>query len=186
MLKNNIQKNYLGQQAGFTLIELLVVMFIIGLLSTLIVAGYRGGQKRYTLEQATQKLVSDLRKTQNMAISGGEIPGLCDLANSCNGYGVYLRQNRDYYIIYGNKDGSKRYGSASDVILETIDLPENIEIQNVAPGSRAHICFEPPDPITYIDNNSSPGLSKAITLELEGTSLTRTITITTAGLIYSN
>ncbi|MBU4141395.1 hypothetical protein KKE99_00795, partial [Patescibacteria group bacterium] len=65
------------------MIELLVVMFIISLISAITLANYRGGQRKYILTQSVQKLVSDIRKAQNMALGGFEI------SNNYNGYGVH-------------------------------------------------------------------------------------------------
>lgn len=179
MLKNNIQKNYLGQQAGFTLTELLVVMFIISLLSGLVLANHRSGQKRYALSQATQQLVSDLRKAQNMAMSGVDIEG------QYYGYGIYIRRLDSvvYYRIYADKDDDNKYDSGES--LETVNLPEGIEIKATSPASKVDVFFRSPEPTTYINYPASvnPG---TITLELKGTSSTKTITVTTTGLIYSN
>jgi len=179
MSKNNIQKNYLGQQAGFTLLELVIVVFIIGTLSGLVLANHRSGQKKYALSQTTQQLVSDLRKVQNMAMSGVDIEG------QYYGYGIYIRRLDSvvYYRIYADKDGDSKYDS--DESLETVNLPEGIEIKSTSPASKVDVFFRSPEPITYINAPASvnPG---TITLELEGTSSTKTITITTAGLIYSN
>ncbi len=184
MLKNNIQKNHLGQQAGFTLIELLVVISIMGLLSTLVLASHHNSQKKYALSQATQQLISDLRKAQNMAMSGVDIEG------QYYGYGVYVRrQDSDIsYIFYGDKtlpDGNNKYNSGTDDVLETVNLPNQIKIQSTNPASKIDVFFRPPDPVTYINAPSgvNPG---TITLELEGASLTKTVTVTTAGLIYGN
>jgi len=181
MLKNNIQKNYLGQQAGFTLTELLVTMFIIALLSSLVLAGHRSGQKKYALSQATQQLVSDLRRAQNMAMSGVEMAGR-------SGYGIYAGKDDISYTIYSDKNGNLSYqGEPPDELIETIDLPSQIKISSVSPSlSKIDIFFEPPEPTTYINADDGAGISGTITLELEDTSLTKTVTITTAGLIYGN
>ncbi|MBL7155470.1 MAG: prepilin-type N-terminal cleavage/methylation domain-containing protein [Candidatus Portnoybacteria bacterium] len=194
MLKNNIQKNYLSQQAGFTphhffaksgagftLTELLVVMFIISLLSGLVLAGHRSGQKKYALSQATQQLVSDLRKAQNMAMSGVEMTGR-------SGYGIYANKDDISYTIYADKNDNSSYqGEPPDELIGTIDLPSQIKISFVSPLlSKVDIFFKPPEPTTYINANAGAGISGTITLELEGTSLTKMVTVTTAGLIYSN
>jgi len=179
MLKNNIQKNYLGQQAGFTITELLVVMFIISLLSSLVLANHRSGQKRYALSQATQQLVSDLRRVQNMAMSG------VDMADR-SGYGVYVEKDDNFYIIYADENDNSTY-QPSDATIETIDLSNQIKISSVSPlSSKIDIFFKPPEPTTYINANDGVGISGTITLKLEDTSLTKTITVTTVGLIYSN
>ena len=181
MLKNNIQKNHSGQQRGFTMIELIVVAFFIGLISTLLLAGYRGGQKKYTLSQAAQGLVSNLREAQNMAMSGVDIE-----AEQYYGYGVYAEEDDNFYIVYADENGNSTY-QPSDTTIETIALSSKIKINSLLPlSNKVDIFFKPPDPTTYINGNDGAGISGTMTLELEGTSLTKTITVTTAGLIYSN
>ena len=163
------------------MIELLVVTAIMVLLFGLAIASHRAGQKKYILSQATQGLVSDLRKAQNMAMSGVDIE-----AEQYDGYGIYAGKDDIFYIIYADKNGNSSY-QPSDTTIETIDLPDRIKISSVSPlANKVDIFFEPPDPTTYIDANDGAGVSGTITLELEGASLFKTITVTTAGLIYSN
>lgn len=191
MLENtHFRKNYFCRQAAFTLTELLVVMFIISLLSSIVLANYRGGQKKYALFQATQQLVSDLRKAQNMAMSGvdiGEVVG--EPGKYYCGYGIQInysaRPTSYYFYIDKSPDCStsnNQYDS-SDKLLETVNLPNQIEIQSTS-LLPIDIFFKPPDPTTYI--NDGVAVSGTITLKLKDTSLTKTITVTTAGLIYSN
>jgi len=151
-------------------------MFIISLIAAVSLANYRNGQRKYVLTQAVQKLVSDIRKAQNMALSG------FDIAGAYYGYGVYIDESNSYYIIYGDKNNTTY--QPSDDIIETISLPENIRIQSVSPAAgKMSIFFEPPQPITYLNGDSAPGLSETIVLELKNSSLSKTIRITTAGLI---
>ncbi len=185
---NNGSKKALSKKslkgAGFTLIELLVAVFIISLLSVLILASYRSGQKKYALDQAAQKLVSDIRKAQNMAMGGVDIEG------QYYGYGIYIRrQDSDIsYVFYGDKtppSGNNKYDSGTDEVLETVNLPNQIKIQSTNPASKVDVFFRPPEPITYINAPSgvNPG---TITLKLEDASLTKVITVTAAGLVYSD
>jgi prepilin-type N-terminal cleavage/methylation domain-containing protein len=178
------QKNY-NPQTGFTLVELLVVLFIILLLSTLLLVNYRGGQKKYALSQASQQLISDLRKAQNMAMSGAEIYG-----QYC-GYGLEIDQSNrpTSYRFYADKStdcqtSNNQYDSG-DEILEIIKLPSRIRIQSTSP-SPIDIFFKPPQPTTYINADAGAGVSGTITLEIEGTSFTKIVTVTTAGLIQSD
>jgi len=193
MSKNNIQKNYLGQQAGFSLAELLVVMFIISLLSSMVLANHRAGQRQYALFQATQQLVSDLRKAQNMAMSGvgiGEVEG--EPGKYYCGYGIennYTARPTSYRFFLDKSPNcltSNNIYDSNDVLLETVNLPNRIKIKVTTPSPPLDVLFRPPDPTTYIKNNQGVGISGTITLEIEGTSSTKTITVTTAGLIYSN
>ncbi len=191
ILKNDIQKNRLGRHSAFTLIELLVVMFIVGLLASLVLANYRSGQEKYVLEQATQKLVSDIRKTQNMAISGVEITGICEESSSYSCYGFYVNQGDDFYLIFGDKnDANKTFqGDPPDATIETINLPDKIKIKSVSnsfsAANKVSIFFKPPAPTTYVNDNTGTGWVEII-LEVEGTTLTKTVTVTTAGLVYSS
>jgi len=172
-MKENIIKKYFLKQKGFTITELLIVMFIISLLSVSVLISYRNSQKNYALDQASQQLVSNLRKVQNMAMNKVNIDGY-------NSYGIYTLVNNNSYIIYADNDGNSTY-QPSDRIIETINLPNNIKINNTF-----NVFFKSPDPKTYLNGNAFAGLSGTITLGIDGSSNTKTITITTAGLIQGN
>ena len=172
------RKKYLNNK-GFTLIEALVVLFIIALLSTLMLANYQGGKKKYMLLQTNQKLMSDLRKVQNMAISGTEITGVCSVVSLCYGYGIYINSNSSY-ILFADQNGNKLYEAGEE--FETVNLLFPIVIQSVSP-LQASVVFRPPEPITYINGNSGVGASAEIILQIQGTTLTKKIGVNTAGLI---
>lgn len=173
-----IMKNIFRGRLGFSMIELLVVMFIISLISAVAIANYRGGQRKYVLTQAVQKLVSDIRKAQNMALSG------FDIAGAYYGYGVYLEEGNSYYIIYGDVNGNSTYQPADDVIEEVSLFPQGVEVASVSTAAgKMSIFFEPPQPTTYINGDSAPGLSGTISLKVTNSSLFKTVQITTAGLV---
>jgi len=166
------------KESGFTIFELLVVMFILTLLSSVVLAGYHSGQKRYSLYQAAQKLASDVRRAQNMAISG------VDIAGNYYGYGVYAVADGSSYLIYGDTDNTSDY-QPTDTTVETIYLPNNVKIKETVPDAgKADVFFRPPDPDTYL-NGVSGSYSEPIiiTLELIGTSLTKIITVAATGLV---
>lgn len=163
--------------SGFSMIELLVVIAIISVISVVALVNYRNGQKKYILAQSIQRLSSDIRKAQNMALSG------FDLTGQYGGYGIYINENDSYYIIYGDVNDNLTYQPA-DALIETISLPNNIGIQSVSPAAgKMSIFFEPPYLITYLDGDNTAGLSETITLEFKNSSLSKTIRITTAGLV---
>lgn len=182
MLKNEFKKIFLEKQAGFTLIEMLVVIFIIGILSALLFANYRTGEKRYILTQASHEVVSNIRKAQNMAISGTDIPG-----TSHYGFGVYFSRGDNYYIVYADENGNSTYQPSDDVMIGTVNLPNKVSINALSPlSNKLDIFFESPRPITYINGNNNDGEIGTVTFIYEGTSLTRTVTVTTAGLIQGD
>lgn len=174
------KKNNVSCDGGFSLIELLVVMLIVSILSVAILANYRSGQKRYALVQAEQKLISDLRRAQNMAISGARPSG------SFRGYGISVDKNHnDSYIFFGAVN-SNQGNDRIDEEIEKINLPSGIEIADIASGAnRLSIYFEPPAPTIYftrVPPNSS--LSQSITLQNgDDSSLRKTITVSSVGLI---
>lgn len=146
---------------GFTLIELVVTLGIISILSVVIFANYRLGEKKYILESETQKLISNLRKGQNMA--------LAPTVNSefKSGIGIHFEtgENNDKYFFFLDKSDNKK-PDGGDEIIETINLPANLYIKSLLPtGDNVDIFFEPPDPTIYINNET--GVSKEAVIILE-------------------
>lgn len=173
--EKRVARNFLYLTTGFTIIEMLVVAAIVAILTILILADYRGSEKQYALIRAANQLVSDLRKTQNMALSG---------AGTNRGYGVYAVNNSASYIIFGDNNGNSRW-DGGDIVLETVSLPSKTKILSVSPllGGGLSVEFNSPAPSTYINGQSIPGLSAVFVLQTTDGSLTKTISATTAGLI---
>jgi len=176
------------RKRGFTLIEVLIVVAITVLLSGLVFANYKDSQKRYSLAQAIQKLASEIRRVQNMAISGKEIAGVCegDVGQPCYGYGVKVEEGEDdSYKIYADWNDDHVFKGSDDKVAETIYLPSVIRIQSVSPDDELNIFFKPPDPITYINGDSgASALPGEIVLEVIGnSSLTKKVIVTSSGLI---
>jgi len=105
----------LKSAAGFTFIELLIVISIIAVMSTLAMNNYRDSQKQYAVYTAAQRLTADLRRAQNMALSGKTqgalVPGL---------YGVSILSAGQYKIFYGLSDGSS--GTVETITLDDVTL----------------------------------------------------------------
>lgn len=173
---------------GFSLVEMLVVIFISALLSTLILVNYRAGQEKYNLSQAAQQLASDIRRIQNLALTG-RVQG----ADIPIGYGINIDSVNQYTIFYNKLPMPNPYtnkykptGSPSSINLETIALSSGVTLDSV---SVTHcIFFAPPDPTTYIDGNNP---SSPITFTLcpsncscpSGCVNKKTITVDTSGRI---
>ncbi len=157
---------------------MLVVMFIVVLFSAVILANYRQGEKDYALSADAQNLVAELRRAQNMAMSGVELSG------DYYGYGIrFSKSVLESYILFADENDSKKY-DGSDKLVKTISLSEGIKIKDLSvPSNNLDIYFASPDPITYINGTSTPGASESVTLEIEGTSKTKTITVSASGLI---
>jgi len=177
---------------GFTLLEITVVISIIILLGTIFIANYRGGEKQFALRRSANKLAQDLRRTQEMAMSGVLFNGVFPKG----GYGIHLKEDLDSYILFADCDGdgeSDENGPAltcTDATpenpypetIEEISLEEGIKILTLNPhtGSKAlEITFFPPDPTVTINPDAS---SATISLTFDGVSQ-KTVTVNKVGLI---
>jgi len=93
-------------EKGITLVEILVVIFIIAALLTILVSDFPKIQRQFALSRATYKFAQDLRKAQDMALSGEEIKKPDGTIISVKGYGIYIDNrgnngNNKEYKIYG-------------------------------------------------------------------------------------
>lgn len=177
---------FLRSQNGFLLIELMIVITIIGILSTVVILNFRSGGTRSALRQVTQQVVSDIRRAQSLAVSSTRAQS----KTTC-GFGIYY-VDPGVYGIYNGPDSqvvdcsaeNKNYEVGRDDVFVGISvLDNNIEFISPFPD----IFFEPPDPKTYINNDSSVSASPGqIVLRIVGGTCPQdcsTITITTAGLV---
>jgi len=160
---------------AFTLIEFAVVIAIIAIITVLILANYQGGEKKYSLEGATQELITHLRRAQNMAlagvIDGGIVPA--------GGYGLHLDTNTpDSYILFADNDEDATYDSGE--AIETIKLSSKIRLSALSPSSPLDIVFIPPDPQTKINGATNPA---AITIQEQDTGNTQSVTVSSQGVI---
>jgi prepilin-type N-terminal cleavage/methylation domain-containing protein len=190
-----------NSKRGFTLLELTVVILIIGLLTTIVLANYRGGEKQSALLRSTHRLAQDLRQAEEMAMSSQKTPSGCEQVEAGvfpkGGYGIHFEKDSDSYILFADCDGEGNYdnlvtahscleaepgpGNSLKEIIKTLKPEEGIKICNLSPISPLDITFTPPDPIV----NISGGAAEAkITLCLkDNESIFRIITVNKAGLI---
>lgn len=135
---------------GFTLIELLVIIFIIGTMSTIVLVNYSASGDKFLLERTAQKILQDIRLTQQKSLSA--VDGGVDT----NGYGVCFDINNNNYFVYKNNN-TNYYYDTGDETIETIELPDEIVIEsiknNLETVSSISISFVPPEPLTYIEND---------------------------------
>ena len=84
---------------GYSLIEILVAVTIIGILTGSSLVGYNRFQGRQGLKSAGDQLVSDLRLTQQKALSGEKATGWCQGANeSLTGWRLIFTSSAVYDI----------------------------------------------------------------------------------------
>lgn len=178
-----------SKEKGFMLAEMLVVLFVILILTGLIVANYRAGQRQLALERAANKLAQDIRRVQEMAMSAQEVNGEIPL----RGYGIYLKdvpppQIHNSYILFANKADATPdyfyYKEAADTVIEDISFEgEEIKIKDLN-LPYLNIVFIPPDPIVFVGKDGETRDEAIITISLiKDTTKTKTITVNKAGLV---
>lgn len=177
----------------------MVITAVVLSLTLFVMVNQRFSQQKFTLQRSAHQLAQDIRRAQEMAMSGRECPECA--GQIPRGYGIYLRTtppNNTFYILYADMTSPyKFYNDVGDVIIEDIQLENNVEIKSliisfkgIPPGAttpnRLSLNFEPPDPLIVIKSSSgqtSRDIAE-ITLGLEfGISDTKKITVNKAGLI---
>lgn len=174
-----IQKSKIKTNStGFTLIEMLAVTGIIIFLTILIVPNYRFGDRQLALQRSAHKLVQDLRKTQEMAMSAEEFQG-----QVFPRYGIEFGRARDYYILFAdmNDNGTRQ---SPDIEVERIFFERRVTIQNLlTPSSQetVWVAFKPPDPFTTIMDS---GERSVLRIQLTNAdNQIKTISVNNVGLI---
>lgn len=139
--------------AGFTLIEMAVVAGIIGFLSTALIINF--SRTRIDVDQSANLIMATIREAQTKAVSSSIYGGY----NPC-GYGIHY-VSPTQVAIYIGQDAStvnclnianKNYQAGRDVLLGAQSFGDP-KIQFT--GAFNDIFFLPPDPKTYLNNNSS-------------------------------
>lgn len=181
-------------ERGITIVEIIVTIFIITLFSVIIISDFPKIRQQFSLSTAAHKLAQDLRRAQDMSLSGAQILDAGGNLLAIKGFGVYFNLNtidgnNKEYIIYGDKDGDCLYDLDDDYIIDVIDM--NIETKEIiikglynVMEDNVSINFSPPNPTTSI-SNLEPGMNRIkIVLALEpNTTVTREVYVYTSGLI---
>lgn len=189
----------MNNNKGFTLLEISAVMVIIVILSTIVIASYREGERQFALKRSTHQLAQSLRKAQEMALSSQEFMGAFQ-----GGYGIYFSETPEgetgTYTLFVDcnsngvfddspffcddcRSGSCLYPDQFSERIEDFTLEKRIKIETLSPYSGTDnslsIIFTPPDPtITF----SPDAISASITLNFDN-GPTKTISVNKAGLI---
>ena len=197
-------------EKGITLVEIIVVVFIISIFSVILISDFPKIQGQFALSRDAAKLAQDLRKAQDLALSGvpvlSPVPGASPTPIPVAGYGVYVDASKPKeYKIYADscQPFNHQYNSCDNTV-ERIDtnsigsggMPVSVKIRvhtnvgiNTNPGDIS-INFTPPNPKVDILNSTVcladyGGCSSAdIILSLDSDpTQTRTVTVNSVGLI---
>ncbi|HBI97146.1 MAG: General secretion pathway protein H [Candidatus Falkowbacteria bacterium GW2011_GWC2_38_22] len=185
-----IMSNIKNNSSGFTLVELVVSVAIIAIISTMAVTNFKGHDKKTKVDLAAYKLASDIRKAQSFALSmkedGGSVP--------LGGWGLFLRDNpgnNDGFYFFKDTDGDHKRDNGEDygekiLFLNDIFMKNGeMKLDGTAKNS-LYISFEPPNPNTWLCDNSgvcTSGTEAILTLTNSDSTHERTIKINKFGLI---
>ncbi len=176
---------------GFTITELLVVIFIVSLLSAVVFANYRAGERQYALQRSANQLAQDIRRAQVMATATKEFEGQVP-----DGYGIYFEENNPgQYILFAYFEEGEPYRTVETLKFEErerqIIFISHLDTNLSAQTRRLRIIFLPPDPTVKIYSSASPSPvapfphkaeTAEINLNYEG-GPERTVKVNKAGLI---
>lgn len=195
---------------GFTLVELLVVLGIILLLSVIIFANYRAGQKEYILQLEAYKIVQNIRKVQEWAMSAKEIGPVGDKVFPVGGYGIAFNINdppgglgKDKYVLFIDCNDNHFLdlppaapcgALGFSEIVEEIKLESGVKINRPYrivggisfPKFSAYITFTSPDPVYYERCWGGAGpfpTHQPVAIEIELNGKSKKIKVISTGLI---
>jgi len=144
---------------GFTLVEMMVVISIVSVLTLSFFINFRGGEEEFALKRSIHQLALDIRGVQGKSTATQEFKGAFQ-----GGYGIYLTDNEENYILFVDCDGNGYFSGASLVCsdcmadpciaeqysetVETISLETGVYLSDVTPNTDGSlsILFTPPDP----------------------------------------
>ncbi len=174
-----------SKNSGFTIVEMMVAMAIIFIISAMVAANYHLGNRQIVLDNQAAQFAQDVRRVQEWALSSRETAAGDEPA----GYGIYVPETGDCYILYADKDSSKDYTNEEEV--EKVFLNNKIEISNISLYKNhwnynipfVHMNYAAPDLSGRISKGGDYDWAK-ITFRVIGGSETRVAAANIAGLVY--
>lgn len=177
------------KKLGFTLIELIVSVSVIVMVTGIFLANYNSTNRRSDLAMTAQKMVADIRMSQNYALGLARYGESGSLNVPVGGWGIHidlLSYGNNKYVLFADNDGSKDFDeSEADVSrgAQVTLLSNNIVIESVTSGTKADITFLPPDPVTTITGSITTFEQVDIVLKDVKTNSIKTVRINYLGLV---
>jgi type II secretory pathway pseudopilin PulG len=195
MILSSKFKNF---ERGITLVEVIVSIFIITMFSLIVITDFPKIKRQFALSRATYKLAQNIRRTEDLGLSGVQVLDASGDPITTKGYGFYINttDNDKQYIIYAdtNLPTDYQYTVGDDYIVETVDLLEDepgVYIKQILDTNTnmstdwVSVNFNPPNPtilITTDSGNTATRVGISLSLELDQ-SVTRTIYVNSSGLV---
>jgi len=193
-------------EKGITLIELIVVIFVITAFSLITINNFPKIKRQFAISRATHRLAQNLRKTEDLGLSGVQVSGVSD----ARGYGFYINPtDATQYLIYadiadatetadhqytGNYEecGSEVVGDCIVELISILDEEPDVYIKGIYNADTealintgVSINFAPPNPTVTITTDAGEAINRIeIDLSLNvDQSEVRKIFVNSSGLV---
>ncbi len=187
---------------GFTLVELLVSISIIGVITGMMMANFRGGQKSSELRLASDLLVNQIRSVQTSAFSGrlvsvcsggGNDLKVCEPKNppiSCTsgtcqkrvptGYGIrFTTSPATAFLLFYDTDGDWRYDVGEELATQPYVSSNFVRLTAANAGTPLDLVYAPPYGQVYVNGSASGTPIVSLTLGHQFGTMTRHVNIFT-------
>lgn len=177
---------------GFALIELIVIIVVVSSIMAVAISNFSQIKPQFALSRVSYRFAQDIKRAQDMALSGVPYKDSKGKIKNVSGYGVYLDMdslgNKRYSVYADKSPGNQKY-DISDYLVETVDFSSDEpgivikEIHHIA-GKKVSVNFNISN-INTIITELNPGKSNvefvfAIESDLEKTKM---VLVNTSGLI---
>ncbi len=181
---------------AFTLVEIIVVIAIIIIMTGITMPRYNSMRQQLALQRAASKMVQDIRRVQEMAMSAERKGDECAPPGPTNfhyAFGLSFSTStncsqptspcRYRYVLFTDCNGNNTYqwNPDDDYVLELPDFSQ-VQISSID-GFSSDIIFLPPDPITIFDNDANITQGSIVISLRDDPTKTKTITVNKAGLV---
>ena len=185
---------------GFTLVELLVSISIIGVITGLMMANFRGGQQSAEVRLAADILVGQIRSVQTSSLSG-RLVSVCgggtndldvcepkDPPVSCTGgvcqkrvpagYGIrFSTLTPTVYTLFYDTDDDQRYDAGEELNEAPYVSTAAARFTGSDAGDPVDLVFTPPFGKIYVNGSASGSTTVGLTLGHQFGSMIRHVTI---------
>ncbi len=191
-----------GVGRGFTLVELLVSISIIGVITGMMMANFRGGQQHTEVRLASDILVDQIRSVQTSALSGRLVsvcsggsnnlsvcepksPAVACTGGVCQkrvptGYGIRLTSSPDKsYVLFYDTDGDWRYDAGEELATNAYVSTNLVRLSDSNLGTPIDLVYAPPYGQVYVNGILGSVATVTLTLTHQFGTATRHVTIHT-------
>ena len=185
---------------GFTLVELLVSISIIGVITGMMMANFRGGQQSAEVRLASDILVGQIRSVQTSALTGrlvsvcsggAEDLDVCEPKSppvSCSGgvcqkrgpagYGIrFSTETPTSYLLFYDTDDDRRYDAGEELGDSPYVSTNAVLFQGSDAGSPVDLVYTPPFGQLFVNGSASGPTTVSLTLGHQFGNLTRHVNV---------